>query len=224
MLEARERIVHSQDWVTIILLMVIALIVYAKLTNNERFYRLQSLFFNTSYISEYSKTTPLLINVFNVVFYIISVLTISLTIIVIIQKINPETNEITIGFYFKTVVLVFLFTTVRYFVGALLGVLFENEKEQKYFSFLKLSYLSFLSLIITPLLIINFYSQSATFTSIFIVITLLLVGFSYFLIFKNNPSFIFKRMFYFILYLCALEIAPLLIIYKLIVSQGTFKI
>jgi len=217
MLEATERVVNSHDWITIVLMIIITLIVYTKLTDAERFHKLQFLMFNSSYISEYSKATPLLLNFFNSVFLIIFTLISSLILAIVLQRFNPGVNYLEIGYYLKIVSIVFLFIIIRLVIGILLGVLFETEKEQQYLSFVKMSYLSNFSLLMTPLLIISIYSQSQAFTSFFIVIALLLVTFYYFLILKNNQNFIFKRLFYFILYLCALEIAPFLVIYKLIV-------
>ncbi len=215
--EASERILISQDWITITLLLVIALLLFNKLKHGERFRRLQSLLFNNVYINDYSKTIPLIFNVFNNVFSVIIILVISLLFFVVLNDYHPGNINYNVIYFFKIVFYVFTFIVIRFVIGLLLGSIFEMEKEQQYFTFLKLSYLSNFCLIIIPVLIINFYIDLAVFSKLLILVAVLLLLFYYFKLIKNNHKLIFSNLFYFILYLCALEIAPFVIIYRLLI-------
>lgn len=217
MTEAVDRIVNSNDWITILLLLVIALFIYTKLRRPERFQKLQTLLINNSYINDYSKSTPLILNGFNIVFYVILIIVISLLLFVAINQYNSAVSTYSVNYFFLIFIYVFSFIILRFILGFLLGVLFQKEKEQQYFSFLKISYLSNFSLIMFPLLILNFYIGLKWYSNALVIAALLLFLYYYGLLIKNNQKMIFDKLFYFILYLCALEIAPFIIIYKLLV-------
>ncbi len=216
--EATERILISNDWVTIVLLTIIGLLIYNKIKYPVRFKSLQSLLYNNSYINNYSKSTPLLFNSFNLIFYFIFIFIFSLLLFVIINQYGLITDANRKETFLLIIIYAFSFVIIRFIIGFLLAFLFEKENEQHYFTFTKLSYLGNFSLLILPLIIINFYINSFYFSQFLIIIASLLLVFYYFLQIKNNQKLVFGKMFYFILYLCALEISPFIIIYKLIIK------
>ena len=215
--EVIERIFISKDWITIILLMVITLLIFNKIRHPLKFNKLQTLLYSSNYFGGYSKSTPLLVNVFNIIFIITFIIVISLLLFVALVKYGLANDNTDIMLFFKILIYVFSFVTVRFVIGFLLAVLFEKEKEQQYFTFLKLSYLSSFSILILPLLIVNFYINSPLFSQLLLIIAVLLLFYFFVLQIKNNQKFIFSKIFYFILYLCALEIAPYMIVYKLLI-------
>lgn len=217
MTEAVERVFDTHDWITILLLLVIAMIIYAKLRRPERFQKLQTLLLNNNYINDYSKATPMIFNGFNIVFYFIMIVVVSLLLFVAINQYNDGMSTYSVNYFFLIFLYVFAFIVVRSVIGFLLGVLFEKEKEQQYFTFLKISYLSNFSLILVPLLVLNFYIRLNWYSNALIIFAFLLFLYYYGLLVKNNQKLIFNKLFYFILYLCALEIAPFIIIYNLLI-------
>ena len=215
--EVIERIFMSKDWITIILLIVIALLIFNKVRHPLKFNKLQSLLYSPYYINTYSKSTPLLINVFNIAFIVIFIIIISLLLFVAFIEYGLAKNTSDVIPFLRILLYVFSFIFIRFILGFLLALLFEKEKEQQYFTFLKLSYLSSFSVLILPLLIINFYIDSTFFTKLVIIIAALLLLYFFILQIKNNQKLVYSKMFYFILYLCALEIAPYLVVYKLLI-------
>jgi len=215
--EATERILVSNDWITIILLIIISLLIYNKIKHPLRFKNLQTLIYNNSYINNYSKSTPLVFNTFNIIFYFVFIFIISLLLYVGLNHYELKFNSSNKLLFLLIILYVFSFVIIRFILGFLLSLIFEIENEQQYFSFVKLSYLGNFSLIILPLLIINFYISSIFFSQFLIIIAILLLFYYYYLQIKNNQKIVFSNMFYFILYLCALEISPFIIIYKLII-------
>jgi len=214
--EVIERIFISKDWVTIILLIVITLLIFNKIRNPLKFTKLQTLLYSSSYFGSYSKSSPPLVSVFNVIFIVIFSIVISLLLFVAVIQYGLSNNS-DIILFFKILIYVFSYIIVRFVLGFILALLFEIEKEQQYFSFLKLSYLSSFSILILPFLIVNFYINSHLFSQILIIIAGLLLFYFFVLQIKNNQKLIFSKIFYFILYLCALEIAPYMIVYKLLI-------
>ncbi len=216
--EVTERIIISKDWLAIVLVVTIGLIVFSKVLRSERFDKIQSLLYTDIYINDFSKATALLNNTFTYAFTLINSIVISLLLFIIVDN-KVQLKMITSDFqlFIAIFIVVLSYILLRLFLGYLLGVLFEYSKEQQHISFLKISYLSNFSLLILPLLIVNYYINSAFFTYFLLLISGLLLLYYYAKIIKSNQKIILSSLFYFILYLCALEISPLLIIYKLVI-------
>jgi len=217
--EVTRRVFISQDWLTIVIILTIGLIALNKLWKPERFSKIKTLLYNDFYINDFSKATILVTNIFTYLFVVINSVIISLLLFIIIDKVFKKQSDFG-DFQLFSIILssVFGYIIVRAIVGYLLGSLFEFEKEQQYISFLKISYLNNFSILILPLLIISFYTNSTLFSYFSIAISILLLLFYFIKIIKLNQKLIFGSFFYFILYLCALEIAPILLFYKVFIS------
>jgi hypothetical protein len=126
------------------------------------------------------------------------------------------------SFYSFTQILtvVVLYIILRYVIGFILGEIFDLYDQQKQLTFLKLSNLSLLSLLLFPLLVFLNYSVGK-YHNITIIIGVILVFILFFLHYYKllkNDKLNFNNLFYLFLYLCALEIAPLIVIYKMFVD------
>jgi hypothetical protein len=108
--------------------------------------------------------------------------------------------------------IIFLLTKIFLQLGN--GFVFNNGKNISEYIFKKLSYLNYSSLVMflanIMLTYVSIGSKTVLFISIFIIILINAVG--WFTILKNHQKYITSHFFYFILYLCALEIAPFVII------------
>jgi len=219
MLQATERVIYSKDWITLVFLLILALFVAIKYHHGERLSRLFSLLISRNYIVVYSKHSPLLLNSFHLFFAVIQLFIFSLTIFVGIKANSSIAKEFEFSFFISILTGVFMFTVLRYFLGKLLAILFDIEKEHENITYLKMSYLSNFCLLLFPLLLCALYlfydSTVVAIIIAFIAVTILLLYYA--LIIKNNQKLILKNLFYFILYLCALEIAPLIFLYKLFI-------
>jgi hypothetical protein len=87
--------------------------------------------------------------------------------------------------------------------------------------FKKVSYKNFLGLLLIPINAILIYSWYPTRinTSIFAIFLVLINVYGILIFIKNNLKTIKKNWLYFILYLCALEISPYLVLYKIYTLQ-----
>lgn len=217
MLEAIERVVVSKDWITIMLLIAVTLLILNRLKSSDRYYKLKNLLVNNTYINSYSKANPLLFNSFSIIFLTVYIIVISFLLFTAIYLFEPKAASFDFLFFLKILLIVCFFIGIRLVLGVLLGVLFEKERTQKYFTFLKASYLSNYSLIMLPLVAVNFYLNSIFYSYFLLVVAVLLFLYYYVLLIKNNQSLVFGKSFYFILYLCTLEIAPFVIMAKVLV-------
>ena len=220
MFEGIEKISVTSDWITLIFITVLILIAILQFNFTERFSKLFSLVYSEKYYTDYIKTRPLIFNWFHVIFFFIIIFNISLSVYFTMNAFSISDMTGQFYFYFQILIMTLGYFSFRYFVGYLLGNLFELEEGQSYFTFLKISNLALISVLIFPLLILTNYSVGFfhKFLITFgIVASLAIALFRYFVLIKNE-KLSFNNLFYLFLYLCALELSPFIVIYKLFVE------
>ena len=104
----------------------------------------------------------------------------------------------------------FIFLTLKLLFDVIIGKLFSINRIMKSYAWQKLVYCNSLGIV---LLLFNFLVAYTIFdklymASFFIALSILYLIFAYFSIFFSMKKVIFKNWFYFILYLCTLEIIP----------------
>ncbi len=220
MFEGLERTSFSGDWITVIFMLVLLLITILKYSFNERFTKLFSLLYSDKYYTDYIKTNPLLFNNFHFYFFFIINFNISIFLYFIFKAYSPVNIENDFQYYALILLMLILYISLRYLLGVLLGFVLDIYYDQKYFTFLKISNLSLISILLFPLLILINYSVGV-FQKFLIgfglIIVLILFLFRYFVLVKNE-KLNFNNLFYLFLYLCALELSPFIVIYKLFVD------
>jgi hypothetical protein len=220
MFEGLERITSTSDWVTIFFLVVLTLISILQFNFNERFSKLFSLIYSDKYYTDFIKTRPLNFNIFHLIFFFVVLFNISMLLFFVFKTYKPSIYHSELSFYLKINIAVFTFFALRYLAGRMIAGIFNLSEEQSYFTFLKMSNLCLISVLILPLLILSNYS-SGFFHKFLINFTVVAsVGitlFRYFVVIKNEKLG-FNNLFYLFLYLCALELSPLIVVYKLFVD------
>ena len=112
--------------------------------------------------------------------------------------------------YCKLFKYIFIFFTSKILFDLIIGKLFSINSIMKNYVWQKLVYCNSLGIV---LLLFNFLVAYTIFdkqymASFFIALSILYLIFAYFSIFFSMKKVIFKNWFYFILYLCTLEIIP----------------
>jgi len=220
MFEGIEKISVTSDWITLIFIVVLIMIAILQFNFTERFSKLFSLVYSEKYYTDYIKTRPLIFNWFHVIFFFIIIFNISLSVYFTMNAFSISNMTGQFYFYFQILIMTLGYFSLRYFVGYLLGNLFELEEGQSYFTFLKVSNLALVSVLIFPLLILTNYSVGFfhKFLITFgIVASLAIALFRYFVLIKNE-KLSFNNLFYLFLYLCALELSPFIVLYKLFIE------
>lgn len=220
MFEGLERISATSDWVTLFFLLDLVLIAILQFNYTERFTKLFSLGFSEKYYTDYLKTRPLIFSWFHFIFFFIILVNISLIIFFAFKEYSPDLIDNQLYFFFQIFLSSIIYFSIRYFTGFIIGLILNVNDEQTYFTFLKISNLSLLSILIFPLLILSNYSVGVfhKFLITFSIVSSLLASlFLYFVLIKNE-KLSFNNLFYLFLYLCALELAPFIVIYKLFVD------
>ena len=112
--------------------------------------------------------------------------------------------------YYDLFKYIFIFLTLKLLFDVIIGKLFSINRIMKSYTWQKLVYCNSLGIV---LLLFNFLVAYTIFdkqymASFFIALSILYLIFAYFSIFFSMKKVIFKNWFYFILYLCTLEIIP----------------
>lgn len=220
MFEGLERVVYTKDWITMVLMLVLLSITMLKFSYSERFSKLFSLLYSEKYFTNYSKTKPLIFNKFHLYFFLIILFNISLLLFFGFKAFGSVIIVNDFNFFIKIIVIAILYVSMRYLGGYLLALMFGISEFHKHLTLLKISNLSLVFVFCFPLLILINYSSSYFhnfFITFSIISMLAMLLIRYFVIVKKIREN-FNIFFYLILYICALEIAPIIVIYKMFVD------
>ncbi len=212
-MDAELRLAQQSDWITLVLIFSIVLIVISKQLFQNRFLNFIILPFNNKYVALYSKKDKMLhgFHILLTVFQLLNTaLYIYLTYNVLFE--NPEANGMLI--YFLILGLLLLFFITKIVLQLANGFVFNNVKTITDLIYKKHTYLNYSGLIMLLANVVLTYilpsSKLVVFASLFLILLINCIGLL--TILKNHQKLISGYFFYFILYLCALEIAPLIFI------------
>ncbi len=209
------RNIDSIDWITIVIIISLLLMVAAKSVFYTRFLNFIILPFNNKYIFMYNKKEKLM-NWFHVFFTVFQVINFSLFIFLAIKILIGPKGGSTMDPYLYPVIMRFLvlFLVLKVFLQLGNGFIFSSNKTIGQLIFKKLSYLNYSSIIMFLANVILTYTLKDSKTVVYVTFLLILLinGIGLATMLRNHQKFITENFFYFILYLCALEIAPLVII------------
>ena len=209
-----HRTIESLDWITFILVGCVILVTVLRVVYPKRFDDFIKLPISNNYFLTKGKFEELK-HPFSVLFFLIQVLTLSLFIFLFFL----EKRELSATIFIKITIASFTFILIKTCIEKLIGSIFDIETIINNYIFTKLSYRNFISLFLIVLNFIFYFSVEPTMLLLFIFSGLIVVLnlFILFINYKNYRSLIFSNFFYFLLYICALEISPYLILYKVIV-------
>ena len=148
-------------------------------------------------------------------------LIISLSIFVFICLQNLTVIEVpTMDVMFKLAFAIASLILIKVLIERLIGSLFEMDTLIDQYLFQKISYKNFLGVWLVPINLLLLFSFKPNSTIIYVVVFLLLIIniVGTITTIKTHLSLIKQNLFYFILYLCALEIAPYILLYKVFIS------
>jgi len=208
----------STEVFTILILVSLLLIASAKLIYPKRFSDFTSIVVNFKYLKMYARDQKFL-DGFEALLFGNLVIGLAIFSYQFYNKsqIVSETSELLL---LKIGFAIALFILIKVLLERLISSVLNIDPIINSYLFQKISYKNFIGLILIPVNGILIYTISPN-TLIFISILSVLaivncIGSLSF--FKRNQNIIKKNLFYFILYLCALEISPYVILYKLITS------
>jgi hypothetical protein len=208
---------ESLDWITLIIFGSLLFVLIAKGLYYVRFLNYIVLPFNNKYIFMYNKKERIL-NWFHVLFTIFQVINTALFLFFVFKNLINSVNNQYPFLYPLLLISSFLFLLLKITLQLTNGFIFGSQSIFSEIIFKKTSYLNYGGILFFFANILLAYVNISPNVVIFIAISLFLginmIG--WMLVLKNYQNFFANYFFYFILYLCTLEIAPIVIIGSLL--------
>ncbi|MEM8928002.1 MAG: DUF4271 domain-containing protein [Bacteroidota bacterium] len=207
------RNITNLDWITLLLVLSVLLLSLSKYFFKGHFFNFIILPFNNKYIT-LNKKKGKLFQGFHIIMSIFQMTNMALFIFVAQNLLQKQPPNVYSDFYpiILGSLLVYFFIKIGLQMGN--GYFFENHGLMTGLIFEKLSYFNYGGLIAFLGNILMIYVFPDSITIIYLVILLLLIinGIGMIKILRNLQKLIMSNTFYFILYLCTLEISPIAII------------
>ncbi len=215
-MEAVERIIISNDWLTFTFLGIGLMLFVVNYLDQDRLRQLVVLPFNTLYFSMYENTSYTLLKGFTIFLFIASNLTLSIFLYLLIQNLYPNVLSNTRNPLLILMGFIMLYWIFRFLMGLFVAWVFSLQSAQRPIVYIKMSYYFSINIYLLVLVLfgVYYFDWQGPYILFVLGIYTILLSIRYFQFVKSLNRFTFVKLFYFILYLCTLEIAPLLLVYK----------
>jgi hypothetical protein len=215
----QPRILEPKDWATYLFVFSFVLIAISKTAFETRFSEFLRILVSDKYIKVYKDTSHLMSG-FTILLFIVQIISFSFFIQLVLNF---------FGYVSKTDWIIFIrvftffgiFVLSKFLIEKIVATIFNIEEFAEQFNLQKVSYRTFIGLILLPINIYLFYNNTSSNILIYFTIAVILIInlFSYLVSLKIYQNLLIGKLFYFILYLCALEIAPYYFMYYLITKN-----
>ena len=210
-----ERHIHSNDWVTLFLVGCIILFSIVKYAYPRRFQDFIMLPFNSKYLLVHDKNDEIK-HPFNIVLFVTQVISISLFIYLFLKIKDPDSVKTKPWLFAQICTAYSIFILIKFSIEKIVGSIFSIEGVVNSYLYQKLSYRNLLAMVVFIGNLIFFYIFQPSISTLLIYsLTIVLLNcLALFYSYKLIGNLILGNISYFILYLCALEISPYVILYK----------
>ena len=215
-MQATERIYEYQDWITILFLSCFVILVVAKVLFTQRFEEFTSLLNSGKFIAFKGKENKAF-HGFNILLLTFQAVSVSIFLFVV-YRFFSEAESLDLVVFIRIFTAYFCFVLIKAGIEKIIGNIFEIDEKIDYYIFQKFSYKNFISifLLFASLFLIYTFYPTTLIIGLIGGSAIIANAVGLIIIYRRNQSTISANWFYFILYLCALEIAPYIILYKLI--------
>ncbi|MEM6721633.1 MAG: DUF4271 domain-containing protein [Bacteroidota bacterium] len=219
MFTAAERMILSNDWLTLLFVTTLCLLVITRLAFRKKFALFLGFLFSNKYQNQAIAKQENIINGFTSLLFCVQIISFSIFGYITVIFFRPYLIDAPFLFIKISSFMVF-FIVIRYILEKIMAVILDIELYINAYNFHKINARNLFGLLLIPInlvLVYYHYQHSIVFFSVigvFIAYNLIVL----ILLLRNYQKLIISKLFYFILYLCALEIAPYLVIYKLLIE------
>lgn len=217
-LDFTERIYFTNDSLTYVLAFGFLTLALLRFIYPRHFLDILQLPLKSKFFIVHGKDN-LLKHPFNILFTIFQISTVSVFIYLIINQIIPHSKP---GATLLILIITFyaVFSIAKIMIEKIIANIFSLDSLMNSYLIQKMSYRNIISLLFFMINIFFIYSFSPSSTVLWYAAGLfvLLNIFSLVAIYRRNRNLIGSYFSYFILYLCALEVSPYIILYKLVID------
>ena len=212
-MQALEKIVINTNWISIILVFLFAIIAVLKIIDGDKLKGYVFALFNKGFIQDEVEENTSFFSSFYSLLFIFSSVVLALVTSLLVAETDKNTS-FSVSSFFLILGIIWSYFTIKSLLEIGVIRLFFIKKEVRFYVVSKFGYLYSISFFLIIFLVL-FRFGPLNF-SFFIAATLGLFFLKFVFQVVNNKNLVFGKLFYFILYLCAFEIAPLLIMFKLV--------
>ena len=208
-----SRIIENKDWATILFVLSFATIAVTKSAFENRFAEFAKLIYSDKYINIYKEGSHLKSS-FTIALFFVQLISFAFFIQISLSYFE-NTSKTDWVLFIKITTLLLYFVLSKFLIEKIIATSFNIEEFVEQFNLQKVIFRTYIGLFLLPINIILFYNDlvSSNFMAILVFIVLIVCTLTYIVSIKNYQNIIFSKLFYFILYLCALEIAPYYFLY-----------
>ena len=208
------RVIEPKDWATCLFILSFALIAITKTAFETRFNDFMRILVSDKYIKVY-KDSSYLMSGFTVLLFVVQVISFSFFIVLVLQQFKAQEKNMLI-LYIQVFTFLSVFILSKFLIEKIIATAFKIEEFNEQFNLLKVNYRAYFGFILLPVNIILFYNSfDSDWFFWTLLITLITINITTYLVaLKLYQNLLLRKIFYFILYLCTLEIAPYYFIYN----------
>jgi hypothetical protein len=216
----QPRILESKDWATYLFVFSFAMIAVTRTVFETRFNDFLRILVSDKYIKVYKDPSHLMSG-FTVLLFLVQVISFAFFIQLTLSQFGYATKTDWI-IYIRIFTFLGVFVLSKFLIEKIIATTFNIEEFTEQLNLQKVSYRTFIALLLLPINIYLYYTNSSSNALLFCVIGVILIIniFTYLISLKIYQNLLISKLFYFILYLCALEIAPYYFIYYLITKNS----
>ena len=218
-IELIPRISENKDWITLLFMVTLSLVAITKTAFENRFSDFVNLIISNKYLKIYKDSSNLM-SWFTILLFVVQLFSFSFFIQLVLTYygLTFKTNWIS---FVQIFTFLSFFTLSKFLIEKIIATAFDIENFIEQYNLFKVSYRTYIGLLLLPVNLVLYYSDLMNkYVIISVLVTLLAINaITYLLSLKNYQKFLFSKLFYFILYICTLEIAPYYFIYYFITRQ-----
>ena len=212
------RYIENWDWVTLTIVGTLIILAVTRYLYPRRFHEFLRLPLSDKYFKLQGKGYEIK-HLFNVLLFGVQLISFSLFAFFFLNFTDPSISRENSWLFVQIITGIMVFLLTKYFSEKIIGHIFNIEGVINAYLYEKLSYASIISLLVMVGNIVFYFALKPTKTTLMVFTVVLAVLYLISLIssFKRKWRVILRHFSYFILYLCALEIAPYIILYHLLI-------
>lgn len=213
-IQLHDRIIESKDWATLLFVVCLAIIAVNKTISSVRFNEFVRLAYSDKYTKIYRDSSNLMSG-FTISMFILQLISFSFFTLLVLNQFNKaEKTDLIVYIQIFTFLSVFILS--KYLIEKIIATTFKIEEFNEQFNLLKVNYRAYFGFILLPVNIVLFYNTlNSNWFFWLLSITLITINIiTYLVALKLYQNLLLRKIFYFILYLCTLEIAPYYFIYN----------
>ncbi|CAI2765631.1 DUF4271 domain-containing protein [Flavobacterium collinsii] len=218
--QLHPRILENKDWATLLFVLTFAVVAMTKSAYETRFSEFSKLIFSDKYAKIYRDNNHLRSS-FTVGLFFVQIVSYAFFIQLTMHIFGYASKTDWILFIQLATFLLY-FILGKFLIEKIVATSFNIDEFADLFNLQKVTYRTYIGVLILPINAVLFYYDNIPqiVPLAIIAISLCISLYSYFISIKTYQNAIISKLFYFILYLCALEIAPYYFMYYWITKEA----